>query len=628
MPLHEPREIHRQLHVAAAQRRRDGLDARRLERNLLQLLQQLVALRRRLVQRVSPVSTALDRGVKERHAVRQHLEQQPARDGSVELDRFPRVARRPRRVVLADRKRAVRRPRQRVHDVAHLRDRLQRYHVRGHHLVHAQLVQPRTGELRLVQERRAADLDVRVVDAVRVLIAHRLREEDGDHERDDELHRAGGLHDEKRDRHRHPRRAAEARGGADDRVRVQIDRQRAPRRRHRRVDGPSDDLPHRGADGERRDEQPGGRADAVGPRHQREHDEPIENQRVHVERVLTRVLRVAAELAHLAEVQQILERLRQRREEQLPVRGVLAVVAVQLSEKLRANRVLRVHAVLEPVVARGYLVRLLSQRRGHASTRRRGGEYEAQSRGDEADEHHLEVPPRAVLHGDPGLAPHRDLDVYVDEEGAGEAAEAADGGEYGHLPKVPPEYPRVVRLVVGVQPEIAVRPELGAREVPGVEVELVEPVRDKDARARREERAPHHAVGQKRRALLQREQHPADGRAERDGDARGGPDRNKVALIRVVAKARGLVRLKSERVRPERGQPAADEPAAVHERALLPRDETASDAERDPAQLRDDRPQLQEALQMHAVEVRLHLRDPAARGERFDVRHERAGDRG
>mmetsp|Transcript_889 Transcript_889/g.3498 ORF Transcript_889/g.3498 Transcript_889/m.3498 type:complete len:221 (+) Transcript_889:839-1501(+) len=216
MSLHEVREVYRQLHLSPAQRGRDHLDAGRLERNLLQLLQERVPVLRVFVQHLA-------RFLRVEHGdpVRQHLQQEVPGDGAVKLDRVPGV------VTLAhvggrDGKRSVRGVCQNLYKLTHTHHRSQRDERVRHDLGHLQLVHGDAGVLRLVEERSAANLDVRVVNAHRVLISDGLGEEYGEHEGYDELHRAGGFHDEHGDGYGHARRSAQARRGADDRVRVEI----------------------------------------------------------------------------------------------------------------------------------------------------------------------------------------------------------------------------------------------------------------------------------------------------------------------------------------------------------------------------------------------------------------------
>ena len=131
---------------------------------------------------------------------------------------------------------------------------------------------------------------------------------------------------------------------------------------------------------------------------------------------------------------------------------------------------------------------------------------------------------------DSPLTPHRYSNVDVDEQRAQQPANASDGGEDGHLPEVPPEHAAVVGLVVGEQSKVPVHAKLGTREIQGVEIELMEPVRGEHTGARGEETTPEHAGGVEARALFDGEQHAADGRAERHGYAHGGSDGDEIPV--------------------------------------------------------------------------------------------------
>ena len=226
------------------------------------------------------------------------------------------------------------------------------------------------------------------------------------------------------------------------------------------------------------------------------------------------------------------------------------------------------------------------------------------------------------------LPPHRDPDVDVHKRRAQQASHAADRGEYGHLPEVPPEHSAVVRLVVGEQAKVPVHPELGTRKVHRVKVELIEPVRGEHARARGEEAPPQHAGAVEAGALLHGEQHAADGCAERHRDADGGSDGDEITLIGVIAKVRRFLGPKTQSVAAKGAEPAAHKTSAVDERPFFPGDQSGTDAERDAAQLGPEGLDPQQTPEVHAVEVRFQFRDAGARGEGLDVGHQPARDGG
>ena len=176
------------------------------------------------------------------------------------------------------RKCPVRRTRQRVHEITDTHHRLQCDGRVSHDLSHLQLIRRDAGVFGLVQKRSPANLNVGVVDAHRVPVPDVLGEEDRDHQWDDELHRARRLHHEHGDANGHARRAAQHGRRAHHRVRVQVDDDVGPRAHDHGAYHPADDLPTRGAHRERRHEQPGGRADAVRPRHQRVHEEKVRDE--------------------------------------------------------------------------------------------------------------------------------------------------------------------------------------------------------------------------------------------------------------------------------------------------------------------------------------------------------------
>mmetsp|Transcript_4057 Transcript_4057/g.14183 ORF Transcript_4057/g.14183 Transcript_4057/m.14183 type:complete len:246 (+) Transcript_4057:1629-2366(+) len=194
------------------------------------------------------------------------------------------------------------------------------------------------------------------------------------------------------------------------------------------------------------------------------------------------------------------------------------------------------------------------------------------------------------------------------------------------LPHVPVELAREVRLVVSVEPKVAVRAKVRPKKRGRVVLNLVQKVEREHARARREEGAPEHLGRVEGAALLDGEEHPADRSGEGDGDARCGADRDEVSLVHVVAQAREAA---PRRAQPERDgahlpNPATNEPAAVHERALLAGDQPRGNRKRYPAKLCHERAEPEEAWDVHAVEIRLELRDTGTRCERLDVAHEPA----
>ena len=114
----------------------------------------------------------------------EHLQHQIARDRSVKLELLARV----RRWVFRHRIRSVVRLGENLQQLLDRITRTKRHQVIAHDFVHAEFIPGRTREFGLFQERCASYLDVRVVDAVRVLVADRLGGENREHERNNQLH--------------------------------------------------------------------------------------------------------------------------------------------------------------------------------------------------------------------------------------------------------------------------------------------------------------------------------------------------------------------------------------------------------------------------------------------------------
>mmetsp|Transcript_99887 Transcript_99887/g.287003 ORF Transcript_99887/g.287003 Transcript_99887/m.287003 type:complete len:347 (-) Transcript_99887:1028-2068(-) len=149
----------------------------------------------------------------------------------------------------------------------------------------------------LMQVWVAAQADVIIVDAMRERIAHPLGREDREHERDNELQRAGQfIHDDDK-RNRHPTHPAEHGRGADHGVHLRVHGRHArePRRPHENAQAAA----QASAAVQGRDEQAARHAGAESDRHLQEAHQRREQQRPHETTVRRRFGLSVAKAEHL-----------------------------------------------------------------------------------------------------------------------------------------------------------------------------------------------------------------------------------------------------------------------------------------------------------------------------------------
>ncbi|KAB8108081.1 hypothetical protein EE612_043393, partial [Oryza sativa] len=112
------------------------------------------------------------------------------------------------------RERVVPRGPERVHDVAHLLDAVEAPQRPGHHVADGELPHVRLGVA--VEVREALEIEDEVVDAGVEGVGDGLGDEQHEHDEREEEQVVGELQDDDAHGHRHPERAAEEGGGAED----------------------------------------------------------------------------------------------------------------------------------------------------------------------------------------------------------------------------------------------------------------------------------------------------------------------------------------------------------------------------------------------------------------------------
>mmetsp|Transcript_29434 Transcript_29434/g.47852 ORF Transcript_29434/g.47852 Transcript_29434/m.47852 type:complete len:333 (+) Transcript_29434:1619-2617(+) len=229
----------------------------------------------------------------------------------------------------------------------------------------------------------------------------------------------------------------------------------------------------------------------------------------------------------------------------------------------------------------------------------------------------LRHPPAHAL-GDIAEAPDGEALVGGVEERPNQAAHAPDHHEEQQLPH------RVVGAVLVQRVELAEGEHLGLVGLQPHGLRVLDHVQRHHRHHRAEERAPRQLRGPEGGALLEREEHAADGGPEGGRHPRRGAARDEVAFLLVVAEVLELGEggVQAEGVALPLGDAGGQHGAAVHHGALLPRGQPARHREHHAQHLADEGADTDDPFVVHPVQEGLDFRNTRPCAERLKVNHE------